>query len=187
MGLLRTTLRAVLRRIAERVAQNELFEKPGERAHQPKLPDESDEPEEPEPATRDADLAAIQDAMRPSGRPVIVHHWATWCEPCEEELPELEQLRQRTVDRCDWVGISWDRFQGGTDSVARVRDYAAALGLSWGSLVATDDPDDFFEALELGYTKIPQTLVYGADGALLHHARGPMKPADMAKVEKLLS
>ncbi|HJN73253.1 MAG TPA: hypothetical protein QGF58_04890 [Myxococcota bacterium] len=45
MGLIRSTVRSVLKRIAERVARNELFEKPGERAHQPKLEPETKEPE----------------------------------------------------------------------------------------------------------------------------------------------
>jgi hypothetical protein len=45
MGLIRSTVRSVLTRIAERVARNELFEKPGERAPQPKLEPETKEPE----------------------------------------------------------------------------------------------------------------------------------------------
>jgi thiol-disulfide isomerase/thioredoxin len=35
------------------------------------------------------DLSALQ------GRVVLLNFWATWCEPCREELPSLQALAQR--------------------------------------------------------------------------------------------
>jgi peroxiredoxin len=34
-----------------------------------------------------------------SGRDVVVHFFATWCEPCREELPALDRLVARARDR----------------------------------------------------------------------------------------
>ncbi len=34
-----------------------------------------------------------------NGRPVLVHFFATWCEPCREELPALRRLVERSGDR----------------------------------------------------------------------------------------
>lgn len=44
------------------------------------------------------------------GKVVIVDFWASWCEPCREEMPVLERLYQRYEDRgLVVVGVSVDR------------------------------------------------------------------------------
>ena len=33
------------------------------------------------------------------GRVVFLNFWATWCKPCEEEMPSMERLHQRFKDQ----------------------------------------------------------------------------------------
>ncbi len=43
------------------------------------------------------------------GKVVVLNFWATWCPPCLEETPSLEQLQQRLRNRGVVVlGVSWD-------------------------------------------------------------------------------
>jgi thiol-disulfide isomerase/thioredoxin len=46
-----------------------------------------------DPAGTEHDLAAYH------GKVVLVNFWATWCEPCREEMPSMQALRERLAGR----------------------------------------------------------------------------------------
>jgi thiol-disulfide isomerase/thioredoxin len=51
------------------------------------------------PAFRLTDTSGTQIALSSlAGRTVVVHFFATWCEPCREELPALDRLAARGRD-----------------------------------------------------------------------------------------
>ncbi len=75
------------------------------------------------PAARAAELKSIDDPAKPDfslqnlagisvslkafkGRTVLVHFFATWCEPCREELPALNRFLNRSAANASVVAIS---------------------------------------------------------------------------------
>ena len=68
---------------------------------------------EPEPAvghpapdfaltTLDGEPFTLSDA---DGMPVVLNFWATWCGPCRNELPALQDAAERYNDRILFVGV----------------------------------------------------------------------------------
>src|SRR4051812_8170172 len=49
------------------------------------------------------------------GRVLVVNFWATWCEPCREEVPALVQTQSK------WVGKGVQIVGIGVDSADKIR------------------------------------------------------------------
>ena len=42
------------------------------------------------------------------GKPVVLNFWATWCPPCQEEVPSLVELQKRVGDKVVILAVSTD-------------------------------------------------------------------------------
>src|SRR5262245_15824116 len=51
------------------------------------------------------------------GRAVLINFWATWCEPCREEMPSLEALAKR--HRADPVVVLTVNYQESEPGIRR--------------------------------------------------------------------
>ena len=93
------------------------------------------------------------------GKVVLLNVWATWCEPCQAELPSLEKLYQEYGPKgLHILAVSEDDFVS-DDSI---RSYAKHFGMTFEILV------DSTHALERIYqtTGYPETFVIGPEGTI---------------------
>ena len=105
------------------------------------------------------------------GKPVLVNFWATWCEPCRDEYPMLNELaKQYAPQGLKVIGVSMDddgdlilmrRF------LARYKPVFPNYRKNAGSEAA------FREAVLPGWTgSLPVTIFYGRDGQQAGHVLG---------------
>ena len=95
------------------------------------------------------------------GEVVLLNGWATWCRPCREEMPLLEQLQQEYGDQgLRVVGVSIDRG----DAADKIEQFAADTGVTFTLL---HDPQNTF-ARTFRTTGVPETMLIGRDGELLY-------------------
>lgn len=95
---------------------------------------------------------------------VLINYWAIWCAPCRKEIPEFNQLLEERGDNIAVLAVNFDGSQG-----QQLRDEIAKLGIKFPSLL--EDPRDLW-GLE-PVRVLPETLVIGRNGQLLHRLIGP--------------
>ncbi len=77
-------------------------------------------------ATLDGKTFTLSEALA-DGSPVVLNFWATWCAPCQRELPALQSTAEHYGERAQIVGVNLDQ----ADTADHVDDYVAERGLTF--------------------------------------------------------
>ena len=111
------------------------------------------------------------------GKVVVLNFWATWCKPCEEEMPSMERLYQRLKERgLVVVAISMD-----ADGAAVVRPFVEKHKLTFPVAL---DPRMTVSA-PYGVWALPATFIIDRGGRRVLAANGP-REWDSPAAETLL-
>ncbi len=106
------------------------------------------------------------------GRVLLVNFWATWCEPCREEMPALVAAAKKFPSRdLAVVLVSLDSQKTGPAEVPRFLKERKVPFVSW--LAKTRDPQVFIDTVDRTWDgSLPYTLVYGRDGKIARRLLG---------------
>ena len=97
-----------------------------------------------------------------TGAPAVVNVWATWCAPCEAELPALVDVASAYDGRVGFLGVNF------TDDAAQARTWESDYAIPYPSI------DDGAGALadDLEFPYLPHTLVVDAEGTIRYRIYG---------------
>lgn len=135
------------------------------------------------------DVWAVRYAIDPQGTPLLVNHWATWCDGCLEEMPLLVRLHKAHGDKVRFQGVAWEGFTSTADlegQRAAVDAGAREFGAAWRHMLYTGTPEELFAGLLLAETVIPQTHVLDGEGAVLFSKVGALSERDVDVIDGLL-
>jgi thiol-disulfide isomerase/thioredoxin len=111
------------------------------------------------------------------GHPVVMNVWATWCEPCVEEMPALADAARRHQPKgVRFVSVSADD----PADLAAVKQLLAKSGAAFDTtLVVGGARGDAMDALIRGVDPdwsgaLPATFIYDAAGKLVASRQGPV-------------
>lgn len=114
-----------------------------------------------------------------AGRVVLVNFWATWCEPCEQELPAMQRLYERLPrDRFELVAVSID------EEPEKIAGFVERYGLTFP--IVMDPGKKVASAYQT--MGVPESLLVDRDGRIVERYVGPRDwdaPEYVARIESL--
>jgi cytochrome c biogenesis protein CcmG, thiol:disulfide interchange protein DsbE len=107
------------------------------------------------------------------GQVVLLNVWATWCGPCREEMPSMQRLHERFVDRgLRVVAVSVDSDTGARFSprtgIDDVRTFVQQHGLTFD--IWWDPAGDVQRVYRT--TGVPESFIVDRDGAIVKKVIG---------------
>jgi thiol-disulfide isomerase/thioredoxin len=120
-------------------------------------------------------------------RPLLVNFWATWCDPCREEFPDLVKIdaeyRPRSVD---FITVSLDDFNDIKTSVPKFLVSMRAQMPAY--LLNVSDPEPAIELVDTTWSgSLPATFLYNAKGEVVYKHFGRVDPNELrAAIDKLV-
>jgi peroxiredoxin len=115
--------------------------------------------------TLQATDSRIFELSKQKGKVVVLNFWATWCEPCIEELPSLEKLYQNLGENVEFVSVSIDRGQPQIDAFFQNNPQAK---------VTFPILKDFNQNVSAKYDtfKVPETFIIDQEGKIRNKVIG---------------
>jgi thiol-disulfide isomerase/thioredoxin len=124
------------------------------------------------------DLQGVtHDLVTYRGKVVLVNFWATWCEPCRDEMPAMRQLQAKLAGR-PFVVMAVNL----AESESKVNDFLSRIPLDFTMLL-----DRNSEAKRAWNVKVlPTSFIVAPDGKIHYSVVGDVNWADDTAVKDVL-
>lgn len=104
------------------------------------------------------------------GKWVLVNFMATWCAPCEQEMPQLMAFARQHDKAGDATVLT---VADDPSNVGQLRDFLAAKGATW---PAVDDPA---ATVSYGLTGLPSSFLVTPDGIVYAYLLGQVRASQL--------
>jgi len=111
-----------------------------------------------------------------AGRVVVLNNWASWCEPCREEIPLLVAA-YAAADPSDVLFLGLNV----SDETAAANEFVDATGIPYSSIV---DTDGAMLATIPGVPAkaLPSTVIIDREGRIAARIIGPVRGGEVAEI-----
>ncbi|MEN9903567.1 MAG: hypothetical protein RLZZ555_132 [Pseudomonadota bacterium] len=118
-------------------------------------------------------------AAESRGRPLLVNFWATWCPPCVEELPLLDDFHRSQQ------GQGWRVLGLAIDQPSAVRAFLARRPLGFPIGLAGLGGTELSRQLGNANGGLPFSVLFDRQGRLVERKLGRLHPDDLQRWQQL--
>jgi thiol-disulfide isomerase/thioredoxin len=142
-------------------------------------------------AVREINAEQLQKLIKRNGgatHPLLINFWATWCEPCREEFPDLVKIDGEFRPRgLDFFLISLD---DAADIKTKVPEFLGEMKATTipSFLLNTPEPETAINAVDATWGgSLPATFLFDANGNIVYKRFGRIKPDELrAALKKMI-
>lgn len=117
-------------------------------------------------------LAGEEVAVEAKGKPYIINFWATWCPPCQAEIPDLAAFYADHKDTVDFYAVNLQEDAPPVQKFMEERKAALPVLLDTQGAAAN----------LYGVRAIPTTIVVDAEGKVIYRKTGGVTKEELEDV-----
>lgn len=139
------------------------------------------------PKVTQIDIEGLRALIKPKGKPLLINFWATWCDPCREEFPDLVKIDAQYKGKIDFVTVSLDDL---ADIKTFVPKFLAEVKAEMPAyLLKTPDETAAITMVAKDWSgNLPLTILIAPSGETSYVRMGKIKPETLtAEVNKVLA
>jgi thiol-disulfide isomerase/thioredoxin len=130
----------------------------------------------------------LQDLLKgDSTHPLLVNYWATWCDPCRDEFPDLVKIDgEYRAKGLEFIAVSLDDLKDIDSEVPKfLRKMRAKMPVY---LLNVVDPEPAINSIDPAWGgALPATFLYNSKGEVTYKHFGRVNTAELrAAIEKLV-
>jgi len=133
------------------------------------------------------DIPELQALLKPKGKPLLINFWATWCDPCRDEFPDLVKLDTAYRGKIDLITISLDDLAEINRLVPKFLGEMKAVMPAY--LLKTPDESAAITLVSKDWKgNLPLTILFNASGEEAYSRHGIIRYETVtAEIDKLLA
>lgn len=140
------------------------------------------------PKVTAVDAVALQNLLKRDGenaKPLLINFWATWCDPCREEFPDLVKIDADYKGKIDFITISLDDLE---DIKTTVPKFLANMKAEMPAyLLSTENEEEAIASVSKDWQGgLPFTVLLNEKGEITYLRQGKVITEVLrAEIEKL--